>query len=260
MIKFKRIAAAVIAAATLATTMVTAGAAKTDIVIHEVTPTLDYVYAPYVHYTELSDYFDNIVTYNSVGRGVSSDCVVLSVDFAEKRNPNRVIPDYVYDEVAYYLEDLYLQDENGKFITEGKCPLIVDSWTFGENGRVNIIGGNNNLFKKFDITGATFYLGSRYDGNKNRDVLKLRYKIPGYAVLPSYKVTIGNTACDVKFGYNYIDDIDNGKCVTYGEMTVYIPHSVVGNGAALPISINGVKVAAITLLPSRSCPTYVNYN
>lgn len=256
--KFKKIAAVAIAAVTLATATITAGASSRNIRIDSVTPTHLYNRAPYVHYSKLSDYFDNIVTYSRVSSSLGRDNVVLSVDFTEP-GANKVITDEIFEEIPNYMEELYLKDANGKYITEGKYPLEVDQWSVGDEGRVNVIVGNNNIFKKLDFSNVRYYLGSRYDGRKDRDIILLNYKIQGSAVLPSYKVTIGSTVCDTVFDYNYIDNFNTGKLVTSGKMRIFIPHSLVGNGTTLPISINGVKVADITLSPTRSCPSYTNY-
>ncbi|MBE6880720.1 MAG: hypothetical protein E7490_07820 [Ruminococcaceae bacterium] len=257
--KLRKIVAAVLATATVATVVsITASAA--DIMLGKVTPTADYRKAPTIHYSELSDFFDNDIVYSSVSSSLGRDNVVLSVDFTEPGSQN--IRSDVYNEIQYYMENIYLKDTNGKFLTENKYPLVIDQWSFGDNGRVNVIVGSNDIFKgsSFDISNVRFYLGSRYDGRKERDVIQFNFKFKGSAVLPSYKVTIGNTLCDVRVGYNYIDDIDNAKCRTTGKLTVYIPHTIVANGeTTVPMSINGVKVADITLSASKCCPVYKNY-
>lgn len=258
---FKKIAAVAMAAATLATTMLTAGAYyKNTLYLGNLTATNKYTNAPTINYSLLDDWNENNIIFDEVGRGIGMDCCVLSVDF-RTRGSDKMIDD-VYNEMAYRLENLYMLDENGKYITEGRYPLVVDTWTLGDDGRANIIAESNDIFagSRLDISNVRFCLGKNYDGRKDHDVLQFEYKIKGAAVLPSYTFSVGGTACETRFDRNYIYDLGTGKLVTRCKATVFVPHSYIANGESTQtLSINGTKIADITLSPTRSCPVYKNY-
>ena len=246
--KLKKIAAIAVASVTLAATAINACAAikEKSIEMGEIEATY-YLANNTIHYSELLDGFDkNSLIFSGVDKTLMEGNVVLTVDFDGAKKLKKMRDD---GSAIQLMSSLHLKDADGKFITEGKYPLIADG-NAAPRGCMNVMVGHPTIFFNFDLTQGNYTAcGSKYN------YLHLRFQIRDYMVLPSYKITLeeisssSNTAKFTgEFVYNDFTTYNTkgyNNYLTTGNMLFEIPTKYAGK--SFNAYINGMKVGKVTL-------------
>ena len=258
--KFKKIAAIIVATVTLAATAITAFAADAYFYLGAVKAEY-YLANNKIHYSNLKDgYNKNIIYFSDVDKTLMEGNVVLTVDFDNAKNLKKMRAD---GSAMRFMDSLYLKDANGKFITEGKYPLIVDG-NAASRGCLNVMVGHPTIFFNFDLTRSYYYF------EKDTDLLQVHYKIPDYQVLPSYNIVleeISNSPNRVKItgefgqnsiGYYSINARGDRATLTAGDVNYRIPHQY--RGKSFYVYVNSMKVGKVTLPKDYwETASFVNY-
>lgn len=260
--KFKKLAAVMVAVVMLMATTINACAVE------------DWIYlafnrgpitAEYYRANNLFQYYDSykpnylhVFTFSDVDKTIMEGNVVLTVDFGNARKLKALKE----TSTAYqFMGSLYLKDSNGKFITEGKYPLTVN--TNGPSGTLNVmVDTNYRVFPEFNMT-QVYYVAYG-----NTDTLTIHYEFNGLYVLPSYHielVEISSASTPARFSGDFVNNICgnatiNRKSVamTVGSYDIKIPSKY--RGKSFYVYANGWKLGKVTLpYESTSKVSYNNY-
>ena len=263
--KFKKIAAVMVAAVTLAATAITVSASSSAIFctfcgqLKEKTIKFNTLNSEYglssniIHYTDMLKYKNDVrnnITFSSVKGRLMEGNVVLSVDFS---NPDATsskekykISDELREMIPYYVGTLNIRNAKGEYITEGKYPLIVDY--NAPKAYINVMVGHPSIFRNFEKR-RLFYYVCEEDSSKN--IFKINYIIKNNFVLPSYNIVleeITNAPNPIKLSGEHCNRIrfteKDGEKETYGfyHFTVLPQYA----GKSFYAYIDGIKVGKVT--------------
>ena len=250
---FKKIAAVTLAAATLATTMITASAADkvfkfdtTGNVYGNVKNTDNYI-----HFSQLDYFADNIIKYQKVEKNMMEGNVILTVDFAKDPTARRkAIAASDKPCVDDYMESLYIETSSGGAITSKHALEVI--WGAKTCEYNVIVSPHYELINNFDVTGVSLTPYSNAYGETSTDSawLNVEYKINGkHILIGEHAIDVYGTISNTKFTRNFSDFYSEGK-YTKGQMSFLVPLSYAGSTRS--ITVNGAQVGTVTLpkLPS----------
>ena len=247
---FKKIAAVTMAAATLATTMVSVSAK--DVNVGDLISTYDYSKVPTISLSQLDDgaydgsRLDNInfgnIDWLNEGNAVLN--INTTANLATKAGCDSIEEDL--DKLR--LDFIPRKRQKGCDVKDSDyLPLEV---RMGGRNTVRVGVGSNQVFRYFDMTRVRAIGGTPGIGKLME--LTIDYKIEGYSacILPDFVVNVG----DFKNGFNNSKKITNVKFsdwnwwedgpVTTGTITLNIPTNMAGK--AMDVKINGYKVGTVT--------------
>lgn len=248
---FKKIAAIALAAATAATMAVTASAMagnpRADIKLGALTPTYGRA-NDVISYTQLSENKSmNIIAFSSQSPKLTEGNTVLSVDFADPEEGR--ITDEMFDKIDDYMASLRLHVITPPATSEVswyvgnhyKYPSFPLEITNGFGDEMNVIVSNNKIFKDdFNVTSVTvFKRGTQY-------IAQFGYTINNHHIVPNFYPQVGNLT-----GYGWEHYVKYNDIFSYKKQTQGVVEVDLGNkspyGKTYPVSINGVRVADVTL-------------
>lgn len=259
--KFKRIAALIVTTVTLAATAMTASATQNWL---ELCFNRGHIEATYYRANNTLHYYDSyrvydkhIINFSSVDKTLMEGNVVLTVDFDNAKKLKKLRDEGI---ATQFMGSLYLKDANGKFITEGKYPLIVNS--NGPSGCMNVMVGHPTIIYDFNLTGAY------YTAYGKTDTLTLNYQFKDILVLPSYHIVleeISNSSTRAKFSGEFVQNTcgyatinRQSVAMTVGSYDIKIPSQY--RGKSFNAYINGMKVGKVTIpYKSTNSVSYTNY-
>ena len=251
--KFKKLVVVMVAAVTLMATAITVCAAdnwkEARFSMGKINPST-YLADNTIHYSELlENYEKNIITFSDVDKTLMEGNVVLSVDFSDPTLSRKKIT-MSNSDIVDYMDGLYLMDTNGKFITEGKYPLIVNF--NAPKGYVNVVIDTNwRVFNSFRLSRSYYYF------EDDTDRLQIHYEIPDILVLPSYNIILEEISTSSNRAtltgefrqnactYYSINAKGDRAILTAGDVEYRIPHKY--RGKSFYVYINGIKVGKVTL-------------
>lgn len=265
--KFKKFAAVIVATVTLAATAITASAADNWLEVYYNRGAVNssyYLANNRIHYTNLlNGEHKSIFTFSSVPRNLMEGNIVLSVDFSDPYD------EYAWNfenyEIGDYLDDIYLRDSSGKFITEGKYPLTVNF--NAPDCYVNIMVDTNwRVFNNFDLTRA-YFSSIATNSKTKKDLLQLHYQIKDIYVLPSYNIILEEITTSSNPA-KFTSEFCNNNCGTYiknrkeydlttGCVEFDIPMQY--RGKSFNVYINSMKVGKVTIPYETANASYTNY-
>lgn len=260
--KIKKIIALMVAVATLAATAITSCAAQDWL---ELCFNRGHIEATYYRANNMFHYYDSyrvydkhIFTFSSVDKTLMEGNVVLTVDFDNAKKLKKLRDEGI---ATQFMGSLYLKDANGKFITEGKYPLIVEPYN-GPRGCMNVMVGHPTIIYDFNLTGAY------YTAYGKTDTLTLNYQFKDIFVLPSYNIVleeISSSSSRGKFSGEFIQNTcgyatinRQSVAMTVGSYEIKIPSKY--RGKSFNAYINGMKVGKVTIpYESTASVSYTNY-
>ncbi|MBE6880719.1 MAG: hypothetical protein E7490_07815 [Ruminococcaceae bacterium] len=244
--KLRKIVAAVLGAATVATVAtITASAARANVKFGAVTPTY-YKTDNTVNYTELKpSYCENTVSFSSVSKKLKEGNVVFAVDFTEPGDD--IISDETFDEIDDYMASLRLDKRFMFYMGAGydgctTYPLEVVNGLWNE---MNVIVGSPTIYRdKFDITSAT----AQKLKSSSFYRLTFDYKIKGHNIIPDFWTALGTEASNPYFYDVKFNDIFGYNKSTTGKLQMDISSENIGK--TLPLWADHTIVGYITISSS----------
>ena len=249
---FKKIAAVTLAAATLATTMITASAANfiqyidSDTYGSSKTDTV-------IRYEKLTYLGTNTVRYNSIPNGMKEGNSFITIDFSDPTSAKKKIDPNVSNKVNDYMETLKFVDANGNWIFKNSYPLAVVKST--PSSMRNVTLESRRIFiDNFDMTKATYRNVGGING-VNSDMIKINYNIDDKYILPNFDIKLsanGKTWSGAADNHDFAASGD-----TTGNVAIYVPKTL--RGTTFDVIVSGINVGKVKLPAGTSASGNVTY-